>query len=224
MRRIVSVAFYVLFSYFMASVCFAKCCSCEAPDGSCSADICCPVGCIAGCGNHGACWAECLQMGPQLLNEEVSLAIENANSAQVAESLSRVLGKEVRYEVADNSKRFNFKYEHVPFKVVLDRIAREGRITVSGSTTKCTDSSVPAFLLDQRVNLDLTLKSADVVSQAITSRIGVQVTIIPEDSNSLLCVHAKGTPLRRVLRSLSRVGRIVVAGQEFACRKDSVAR
>src|SRR5205085_489015 len=85
-------------------------CSCQAPDGSCSASISCPRGCIQHCAGQGDCYAECSGFY-ELFATETTIQMQNATYPELVAALARISGRDLAFSPTNPDVLFNADYK-----------------------------------------------------------------------------------------------------------------
>lgn len=106
-------------------------CSCEAPDGSCSASITCTSGCEKFCGPNGNCYVYCSGVFPSL-SREVTVEVENGTYPQLVNELSRVSGVNLEFVPLDSTAVFNAGYKRAVLWDALESLSEHGALRVAG--------------------------------------------------------------------------------------------
>lgn len=106
-------------------------CSCQAPDGTCSASISCPHGCIQHCAGQGDCYAECSGFY-ELFATETTVQMQNASYPQLITVLARISGKDIAFSPTNPGVLFNADYKRALLWDVLDMLSDRGTVQVAG--------------------------------------------------------------------------------------------
>lgn len=107
-------------------------CSCVAPDGSCSASILCPRGCIQHCASHGDCYAECSGFY-EIFGMKTTLELQNATYPQLVDALARISGKAIEFSPANaDGAGFNTGWKRATLWDVLDMLSDRGTVQIAG--------------------------------------------------------------------------------------------
>ena len=127
-------------------------CSCSAPDGSCSASISCPRGCIQHCVGQGDCYAECSGFY-ELFSTETTVQLQNATYPQLVGVLARVSGKDVAFFPNNPSALFNADYKKALLWDVLDMLSDRGTVQIAGKDFEKLKRLRKALLSGTRISL-----------------------------------------------------------------------
>ena len=153
-KRLLVVVAVLLALVFSPAPAFAHSCSCNAPDGSCSASVSCPGGCYAICGTGGACGSGCSGGGGSGWNPEsqgltrppkggppkdpatITLSARDMTSTDLATVLGTHLNTAVTFVPANPAETYSVDINNMPAEEFLTALAEFGAISTADGTPK----------------------------------------------------------------------------------------
>ena len=134
---------------------YTECCSCEAPDGSCSVGICCPAGCGALCGNNGKCIAKCAQYFAILgaLGQAITLDYQGELGG-LLDLLQERTGLAIAIQNAPDETPVAMQFKEFPLFQLVHELQSFGTVELNGVALE----SLPrrgVLRLDDRVSMSI---------------------------------------------------------------------
>lgn len=232
-KSLFALGFLVLLTFAPSAI--AECCSCNAPDGSCNASVCCPGGCSAICGSGGKCSSSCSGGGsgtpteqhrPELrtapgelrvdpahepLAERVSLQVISITAEDVSTLISDLAGREITFVPSIPGELFSINTNNFPVGELISALAEHGAV-----------GSVPRRMrfaevqLNDRVSLEAKGVSGATLAEMVASLTNGRAVLVPTDTAAVINLEVKNLRLGELLRQIATFGDITLDGQEIA--------
>lgn len=217
----------------------AESCSCTAADGSCTASISCPGGCIVMCPSDG-CTGYCsgeggggstqepsatptpeegssvtAEMSP---SKRITIKAVKANGQQIASELSRVSDREIEFTPRRASERFNFEFKNVELWDILNYLSDFGSLTIDGTDFEKLKKIRRAMAGNQRMSMCLHNAPVKDVTAYLSFLSGVPLSVTSGDGTSRVTASLKQVTLSEIIDGISaRAGvRIATAADASA--------
>lgn len=189
-------------------------CSCDAPDGSCSASVSCSGNsCIAICSPGGGCYAECFDYvttPPQLelRKKPVSLEGRSLEAWRAQDALEQLTGLAVRFSAAHAGDTVSFQAENLPASEVIEAFARVGAVAVFEAAPDEAGAWRTAA-----VSMKLREASGADLRRILSEVLGREVGFWPASSEGTINLSARGVRGADLVAYLARLGELTVAGE-----------
>lgn len=216
---------------------FAECCSCNAPDGSCNASVCCANGCSAICGTGGKCSASCSGGGgggwtpeqpglraapgetqvsprtPDRLSEKVSLEVVSITAEEVSALVSRLAGREISFVPNTPGELFSINTTNFPAGELISALAEHGAVGSVPRRMRFADVQ-----LNDRVSLEAKGVSGAGLAEIVAALTDGRAVLVPTDAAAVINLEVKGLRLGELLQQIALFGDVTLDGQEIAPR------
>jgi hypothetical protein len=186
-------------------------CSCNARDGSCSASVSCPGGCIAVCPS-GGCRASCSNSYDMMdYMMPVSMQQTDSTSNQVAGELSRITGQQVVFSPTNPSEPINLDVKRAALWDVLEALSASGKIEVGGEDFSKLQRIRRALVSDERMSICVHNASVQRVVAEFASLSGLRIRVTAGDPRTMVTLSATDTTLKEFLGQLSAQAEVEIS-------------
>lgn len=177
-------------------------CSCSAADGSCSASVSCPGGCIAVCPS-GGCSAKCTKTGggPGGLSDEdgelfslampVTMQHVGSSGKQIASDLSRITGQPVVFSPYRADDPISLDVKKAELWDVLDALSMSGKIQIGGDDFSKLQSIRSALVAGEKVTVCIHGATVQHVVAEFASLSGRKIKLTSGDPKAIVNVTVK---------------------------------
>jgi len=183
-------------------VALADDCSCTASDGSCSASVSCPGGCLAACGSGGRCSARCART-EEPPPEEITLQVANSDSRQLSSELTRVSGREIVFTASASDAIFNFDFKNAPVWDVLEILSESGTVQVDGEDFQKLQGLRRALLTGERINVCFRNVSVNNIMHWLSFISGLPLRVSSGNAQGRATIILREATLRDIIRAVS---------------------
>jgi hypothetical protein len=217
------LALFALAVLLLPAAVFADSCSCNAPDGSCSASTSCPGGCYAVCANGGGCASGCSGGGgsgnwhPRTNNLSgasadpdrlLNLSAQSLTAGDVSAMLSQYLGEAVEFVPLDPAELYSIDVSRMPSGEFLTALSEFGAIATPGKEPP-RESGASRGIPESEVSIKLERTTAGqvaaILGQFITSPGWLLEAGDPQEELSLEVQHMSLEDLLRGLDATSSI-------------------
>lgn len=231
-------SFAVLLLVLTVSAVKAESCSCNAPDGSCSASISCSGGCVAICGSGGSCTAQCSSSGPghtpfqrgtlelpepaaerskpftsRVLPKAVgaqllNMDLRSAAADEISSQLSVLAKIPIRFIPAPGEETLSVQLKGFPLDELLSALAKRGAVIIDGQNYERAPAKTRTGEVDRRVTFEAHQVDAAGLSQMLSGILGREVEVRVQ-SGTRFDLQAKDISIDELLRYVGLVGEVV---------------
>jgi hypothetical protein len=186
-------------------------CSCNATDGSCSASVSCPGGCIADCPS-GGCYATCKKgtngeggggdIAP-ILMMPINLELHGGGNRQLASEIARITGREFVFLPDNPNEPVNLDVKDLPLWDVLEVLSRRGKVRIGGHDFSTLQIVRKALVNSERMSVCINNVSVQGVVEEFAGMSGLPIRVTSGDAESLVTLSVKGVTLEELLAQVS---------------------
>jgi hypothetical protein len=177
-------------------------CSCSAPDGTCSASISCPRGCIDHCVGQGDCYAEC-SGAFEMFGMETTLQLQNGTYPQLVASLARVSGRDIAFSPTKPDAVFNADYKKALLWDVFDMLSERGTVQIAGKDFEKLKRLRKALLSGMKISLCVGKTPVSTFVNDMASLTGLSLRIASGKPMAVVNIKLQEVSLDEILAKVS---------------------
>ncbi len=178
-------------------------CSCEAPDGSCSASITCTNGCQQHCGPGGDCYVYCSGVFSSL-SREVTLEAENSTYPQLVDKLAGASGVDLEFVPFEPNAVFNSGYKNARLWGALDALSERGTLRVAVQDFQRLKRLRRILLSNEKISFAVRNTSVDTFVADMAALTGRPLRVIGGNPKASVYVELQEVTLGDILDIVSR--------------------
>jgi hypothetical protein len=218
MRNLVVIALTALLLSIPVRTGLAETCSCTASDGSCSASITCPGGCIAVCPDGGRCHAGCSGKGGimPVLIERVSLRMRDSSSKQLSEELGRITGQEIVLSPYNPKETQTFDFKDALLWDVLEALSEHGKVEIGGEDFGKLLRIRQAFLSGEKMSICIRRTSVRNIVEHLASLSGSSLYTTSGNVDTLVTLSLKDVTLEDIVAKVAEQTSVQIDGVAIA--------
>lgn len=191
-------------------------CSCQAPDGSCSASISCPRGCIQHCVGQGDCYAECSGFY-ELFATETTVQMQNGTYPQLVAALAHISGRDITFSPNRPDALFNADYKRALLWDVLDMLSERGTVQIAGKDFEKLKRLRKALLSGTRISLCVGHTPVSTFVNDMASLTGLPLRITAGRPLAVVDIKLQEVTLDEILAKVSeQTGTKIVEDPNYA--------
>lgn len=191
-------------------------CSCTAPDGSCSASISCPQGCIEHCAGEGDCYAECSGFY-EVFGSETTIQMQTGTYPQLVTALARVSGRDIAFAPTKPDVLFNVDYKRAVLWDVLDMLSDRGAVQVAGRDFEKLKRLRRTLLSGKRISLCVRRTPVSTFVNDMASLTGLPLRITAGRPMAVVNIKLQEVALDEMLAKVSeQTGTKIVEDPNYA--------
>lgn len=185
-------------------------CSCNANDGSCSASVSCPGGCIADCPS-GGCYATCKKgtsggddgaIAP-ILMMPINLELRGRSNKQLTSEIARITGREFVFVPDNPNDPVNLDVKDLPLWDVLEVLSRRGKVRIGGHDFATLQIVRKALVNGERMAVCINNVSVRGVVEEFAGMSGLPIRVTSGDAEAVVTLSVKEVTLEELLAQVS---------------------
>ena len=221
MRKIGAIALTIGFALFLSIVFTPKAkptpmpdvCYCSATDGSCSVRVTCRGGCYADCPSDG-CIGYCAGYF-SALNTEVTLQLQNSDSNQLLDAVSKVSGEEITFSPSKHDTPFNLDVKRAPLWGVLDFLSTRGSVKIAGQDFERLKLLRRSFLSGEKTAFAVHNTPVYTFVSDMAGLSGQSIHVISGNTRTLVNIELRDVNFKEILAQVSeQTGAKIVVDEE----------
>lgn len=182
-------------------------CTCIADDGSCSASVTCPGGCLAYCPSR-ACRSQCLGGGggkPQepIYSMRVNLQLNKSNGKQIASELGRITAREVVFVPTNADATFSFDVKDAPLWNLLEMLSQDGSVRIGGEDFAQLQMIRRALTTGERMSVCIQNVPVKSLVKNLAELSGLNIRITSGDPKTLVSLSAREVTLDDIVAQVT---------------------
>ncbi|HKS27317.1 MAG TPA: hypothetical protein VJS44_05830 [Pyrinomonadaceae bacterium] len=191
----------------------AEDCSCTSADGSCSASVSCPGGCIAFCPSKG-CFARCSGATTAYYNERVSLQSKGGSSKQVSADLARATGKAISITPDNPDETYTFDFKKAVLWDVLEALSANGKVEVAGEDFEKLLRIRKALLTSERMSVCIHKASVRNIVDQLAALTGLPLRATSGNIDTQVTLSLKDVTLYDIVAQISEQASVQIEGAD----------
>lgn len=218
MKKMAAIALTAMLLSIPLPRVFAEDCSCSASDGSCSASVSCPGGCIAFCPS-GGCRARCLSNYYETdLRQQVTLQMRDSSSKRLSAALARITGKEIVVSPNKPDETYTFDFKKAKLWDVLEVLSERGRVQIEGEDFGKLLRIRKAFLTGEKMSVCIRQAPVRYIVDQLATLSGFSIYTASGDPDALVTLSLKDVTLKEIAAEISQQTGVQIEGVDLAAR------
>lgn len=212
-------ACFLIFLSLIATTAFApvrrKTCSCAADDGSCSAQVTCPKGCLAFCPS-GNCRAVCVIAdgnGLETLSPTSALTLKVSTNRDVEAEKLRRSNTEILPARINQYPALDFAVQNTTHRDARQKLVSNRANYIDGEELADLRSVRRALLAGERMSVCFGQVTATDLAGGLSSITGLDIRTEPKGAATLINYSGKGVTLKEMVAQVS-----ALSGVRFSIR------
>jgi hypothetical protein len=192
-------------------------CSCNAKDGTCSANISCAGGCIAVCpGGGNTCRATCSGGGGGSGYGEIDymMAVSmqtDSDTNTVAAELARITGRPVVFIPANGNTPISLDVKRAALWDVLEILSASGKIEIGGDDFSKLQNIRKALVTGEKMSICVHNASVQRVVNEFASLSGLSIRVTSGNPKTIVTLSASDASLEEFLSQLAKEGGVEIS-------------